>query len=307
MAGQIYEPMLCEISPVFDSPDFIWENKLDGIRAIVTVSDKLYHIQARSGTDKTALFPDIQVKTRVPAVLDGEIVCYKDGKPAFNLIQHRTNRSKGITVAIAAYPATYVVFDILEAAGQDLRGMPLMKRKEWLEKILIPSENVKLGEFTDGAGTALFQNALDNAVEGVVGKAKNGIYTPGARNWLKCKISQEDTFAIVGYTQGTGWRANSFGALILARVPPLDKLSNNVVEYGMKYVGQVGTGFDSVEIQRLYSRMSELKVGSSPMGYEPPGLLQPTWLKPTILCRVKFLEYTNDGVLRFPSYKEMVN
>jgi len=295
--------MLCEISKVFDSPDYIWEMKYDGIRALTTVAPNFYKIQARSGTDKTALFPDIRVQTRVPAVLDGEIVCYKDGKPAFNLIQHRANRTRGITVAIAAYPATYVVFDILEADGHDLRGLPLMKRKDWLSKILIESDNVKLSQFTDTYGTALFQTALNEAVEGVVGKAKNSVYTPGARNWLKCKVSKEETFAIVGYTAGTGWRNSTFGSLILARI---DKLSNNVVQYGYIYVGQVGTGFDSAEIQRLYSRMAELKVSAPPFA-EPPGLLQPTWLKPDIHCKVKFLEYTNDGVLRFPSYKEMVN
>jgi len=287
------KPMLCERRPEpFSDPRYIWEVKYDGIRIVAGVQDG-FSLQARSGTDKTNLFPELNLETKVSAVLDGELVCYKEGKLVFNGIQHRANRINNVTQASLQYPATYEVFDILMADGQDLQRLSLEQRKKILDAVLIPTNNVRVAPYTDGDGNMLFQAVLDKHMEGVVGKLKAGTYRQGKREWIKVKAIQSDEFVICGYTEGTGWRASTFGALVLG------KLNGT----GLTYVGSVGTGFDETEISRLYQRMLALG-GSCPFSREPE---KASWIKPVISVLVQYLEITQDGKLRFPSYKGMTN
>jgi len=290
------KPMLAESrSAPFNDPRYFWEIKYDGIRIISGAKDGGYSLQARSGTDKTVLFPELNLVTKVTAVLDGELVCYNEaGKLIFNGIQHRANRINNVTQSSRDYPATYEVFDILMADGLDLQRLPLEQRKKILNAVLIPTDNVKVAPYIDGDGITLFQNMVDNHMEGVIGKLKTGTYRQGKREWLKVKAIQSDEFTVLGYTQGTGWRASTFGALVLG------KLNGN----GLAYVGSVGTGFDEDEIRRLYQRMLALGSAPCPFAREPEPA---TWIKPVISVLIQFLEMTNDGRLRFPSYKGMTN
>lgn len=288
------KPMLCELRPEpFNDPRYLWEIKYDGIRAVAGVQDG-YSLQGRSGTDKTDLFPELNLETKVSAVLDGELVCYKDGELVFNGIQHRANRINGIELVSKQYPSTYEVFDILMADGQDLQRLPLEQRKKILDAVLIPSDNVRVAPYTDGDGVMLFQAVLGKHMEGVVGKLKTGTYRQDKRGWLKVKAIQSGEFIICGYTKGTGWRASTFGALVLG------KLNGN----GLSYVGSVGTGFDEDEIRRLAQRMASLGESPCPFGREPE---EATWIKPVISVMIQYLELTAGGKLRFPSYKGMTN
>ena len=287
------KPQLCELrSEPFNDPRYLWETKYDGIRIIAGVVQDGFSLQARSGTDKTNLFPELNLETKVSTVLDGELVCYKEGKLEFNGIQHRANRINNVTLASKQYPATYEVFDILMADGQDLQHTPLIKRKEILKAVLVPTDNVRIAEYSDD-GIVLFQQVMANHIEGVVGKLKSGNYRQGKREWIKVKAVQSGEFTICGYTQGTGWRASTFGALVLGEF-------NGT---GLTYVGSVGTGFDEAEIGRLFQRM--LALGSNcPFGRPPEPA---TWIKPVIRVAIQYLEFTNDHKLRFPSYKGMIN
>ena len=306
---KILQPMLCELSQPFDSPDYIFETKYDGIRAIIEVTDQgLYQIQARSGADKTHLFPEFNFKTRYSCLLDGEIVCKPKEIDAtapnmggnFNAVQHRTNRINGVQQAVRDYPATYMAFDLLAADGIDLKRQPLMKRKELLRAVLTPTENVLIGTYIEEHGIQAFEQAKAEGAEGIVGKLKTGFYVPGKRIWLKCKTWQEDEFVICGYTAGTGWRATTFGALVLGK----ETAGKDII-----YVGSVGTGFNDRQIDELYVRMNGLK-GNCVFYPVPKDLDRPTWIRPEVKCKVKFLEYTGSdgsGLLRFPSYQGMVS
>lgn len=287
------KPMLCERRPdPFNNDRYLWETKYDGIRIIAGVQGG-YSLQARSGTDKTNLFPELNLETKVSAVLDGELVCYKEGKLVFNGIQHRANRINNVTLASREHPATYEVFDILMADGQDLQHLPLTKRKEILKSVLVPTNNVRVAPcYADGI--FLFQEAMDNHTEGVVGKLKTGTYRQGKRDWIKVKAIQSGEFTICGYTEGTGWRASTFGALVLGKYH----------DDGFAYVGSVGTGFDEDEIRKLFTKMLSLRRSVCPFGREPE---KATWIKPVIDVLVQYLEMTGDGRLRFPSYKGMIN
>jgi len=287
------KPMLCERRPEpFNDNRYLWEIKYDGIRIIAGVQDG-YSLQARSGTDKTHLFPELNLETKVSAVLDGELVCYREGKLVFNGIQHRANRINNILPSSREYPATFEVFDILMAAGNNLQNLPLEERKKILEAVLIPTDNVRVAPYTPD-GISLFQEAMDNHTEGVVGKLKTGTYRQGKREWIKVKAVQAGEFVVCGYTEGTGWRASTFGALVLGKVDGT----------GLAYVGAVGTGFDEAEISRLYQRMLALGSAPCPFGREPE---KATWIKPVISVLVQYLEMTGDDRLRFPSYKGMTN
>jgi len=288
----VINPQLCELeTKAFNSDTHIWEVKKDGIRIISGVNAEGYSLQARSGTEKTHLFPEMHIETKVPAILDGEFSCYQNGKVVFRGIQHRANRVKDIILVSKIYPATYDVFDVLWVDGQDLQHLPLMERKRILEAVLIPTDNCRILPYFDD-GVQLFEDVKANMEEGVIGKRKDGAYQQGLRAWIKVKAIQYGKFVICGYTKGTGWREPTFGALVLGQQ----------TKDGLVHVGSVGTGFDEAEINRLYGKMTKLH-DSCPFPTEPE---KATWIKPAIEVRIAFQELTDDRKLRFPSYKGTV-
>ena len=140
---------------------------------------------------------------------------------------------------MAEYPAQYEVFDILEMDGISVASYPLSDRKKLLTAVLIPDQRVHLA-VSSADGEALFASAVANQLEGVIGKKLNQRYLENAREWVKVKLSQLDNFVVCGYTQGTGWRASTFGALVLAKQG----------EGTLTHVGEVGTGFNDRDIDR---------------------------------------------------------
>jgi bifunctional non-homologous end joining protein LigD len=278
----LIKPMLCktELKP-FDDDNFIWERKYDGARIIAVVNGTEVKLFSRSGLEKTGLFPELRIETKLPAILDGEVV----SGDSFNGIQHRVNRQNGISIASKAYPATFHVFDVLETDGVSLEREPLFRRKLLLAANLKETENVQAAPFTD-RGTELFEQAKQEQWEGIIGKSRNGAYAQGKRVWKKVKLWLSGTFLAVGYTQGTGWRANLFGALVLSDTKGA-------------YVGSVGTGFNDADIRALM-RMFSPAPCPFPRDPEPA-----TWIKP-FAVKIRYMEYTNDGMLRFPSFKGVV-
>lgn len=279
------KPMLCrtELKPV-NSPDIIWERKYDGIRLLALVDGSNVKLQARSGSNKTGLFPDLRIQTKLPAILDGEVISGN----SFHNIQHRANRQNGIAQAAKEYPAVYHVFDILECAGSNLESVPLSQRKELLSKILMPTANMIEAEFFSD-GLSLINMAKVEGWEGIIGKDTRMGYRQNKRDWIKVKIWVEGTFMVVGYTKGTGWREPYFGALVLGEF----------VHDEMYCVGEVGTGFndgDITDLMRLFSP------GTCPFSREPEPA---TWVKPFAI-KVRYMERTNSGMLRFPSFKGVV-
>jgi len=292
--GQSIKPMLARLeAKPWNSPEWIWETKFDGVRAIVNTGTG--SIQARSGKDKTANFPEIKPVTKKPCILDGEIVAYTNGKTNFNLIQHRSTTSD-LQFRMAEYPAQYEVFDILEMDGISVAGYPLSDRKKLLAAVLVPDQRVHLA-VSSADGEALFANAVANQMEGVIGKKLNQRYLENAREWVKVKLSQVDNFVVCGFTQGTGWRAPTFGALVLGQF----------FHDEMRHVGEVGTGFNDRDIDEIYTALRLTVGGGCPFPANPyTNGNQPTWVTPGLMVVVRYLEFTNDGKLRFPAFKGIV-
>jgi bifunctional non-homologous end joining protein LigD len=288
------KPMLARLeAKPWIKDDWIWETKYDGIRAIVDT--KLHLIQSRSGKDKTANFPDIKPITLKPAILDGEIVTYANGKTDFSGIQHR-GTSSDMEFRLAEYPAHYEVFDVLELDGVDVTGYPLSDRKKLLAAVLVPDQRVHLAAYVQD-GEALFASAVATELEGIIGKNLNQRYMQDAREWVKVKRSQLGNFVVCGYTKGTGWRERTFGALVLGEFFHDD----------MRFVGEVGTGFNDIQIDEIYTQLRLTVGGSCQFTPNPyPAGNQPTWVIPGMQVVVKYLEFTNDRKLRFPSFKGIV-
>ncbi len=286
-------------TPTENDPNMLWEIKYDGLRIISFGSGKNQRLQARSGTDKTVTLPEIQVETRLPAIVDGEVIG-AHGERFQDSVQHRMNRVYNIEKARLQWPLKYVIFDVLEVKGMNIEDYPLRTRKEILSDLFIQTETTELASYTSDA-LALWQNVIDDGLEGMVGKQKQGKYRRNARDWLKVKTwkrnygkgSTGETFLVVGYTKGTGWRASTFGAMILARLED---------DGSSTYIGAVGTGteLDRQDIQALMSMFTT--VSSCPWSKEPE---QATWVKPFAVY-IQYLEYSNDGMMRFPSFKGVV-
>ena len=291
------KPMLAEGSPQpFNDPSYIWEIKYDGARILSFINGSNVHLQARSGSDKTDTFPELRIETRRPAILDGEVVS-ATGLSFQDSIQKRINRTYDVLATAVQCPAKLVVFDCLEIDGKSVEHLPLETRKGLLAEVLIPTENTELAPFYED-GITLWTTVIENDLEGLVGKLKASQYLRNKRKWLKVKAwkrnygknSTGETILAIGYTQGTGWRESTFGALVLARLG---------VDGVLTYVGEVGTGFDQDEIKALYAMSSS---GVCPWTREPGPA---TWIKPFVI-KVQYLEYTNEGIMRFPSFKGVV-
>ncbi len=295
---QLIKPMLARLAdPEWlgrENSDYLFEVKYDGARCIAQSFAPDTRIWSRSGREMTNNFPEIVVNSRLPVVLDGEIIsCDETGKSIFNRVQHRTTRENHVEWAMKEYPCSYEVFDIVAADGKDLTGLPLIARKEILNKLLIPTQNVRIAPYMED-GAKLFAEMELKKWEGVIGKTKGGIYLPGKREWLKVKVGMDEIFHICGYTEGTGWRTSTFGALVLGKL----------TQKGFQYVGAVGTGFDTAMINSLYDDLKQLPRVSCAFGAPPEPA---TWVLPAMQCLVHFAEYTGDGKCRFPSFKGRAN
>jgi len=305
MSREKIKPMLATGAsvPTVNDPDMLWEIKHDGIRILPHVRRLGDHyLQARSGTDKTATFPELHLETKVPAILDSEVVS-ATGLRFQDSIQKRMNRIRNITEFAKSYPAKLIVFDILEVDGENIEHLSLLLRKQYLADTLVETDNVELGTYTEDA-LDLWRNVIiPQSLEGMVGKDKYSHYARNARHWLKVKTWQRsygkdstgETFLIVGYTKGTGWRESTFGALEIARLE---------ADGALTYVGEAGTGMNQDETgpKSIAGLVSMFSPAACPWSKEP---LQATWVKPFAVY-IQYLEYSNNGMMRFPSFKGVV-
>ena len=291
-----YKPMLATLGSGVPAGDgWLFEVKWDGYRAIATMRGGDVDLRSRNGNPLAERFPTVvgalERSLRTPdCVLDGEVVAVgADGRATFSAMQ----QGKEGTVYL------YVAFDLLEVEGEPLVGLPLVERRERLAAIVdLRPGGVQLSDAFDD-GELLFQAAQEQRFEGIVAKRAESPYEPGKRSraWLKIKTHHRQEFVIAGYTKGQGSRTASFGSLLLA-------VSE---EGGLRYAGNVGTGFDHAEIERLLGLLRPLERPTTPFA-EAPKLAKVrradiVWVEPELVCEVEFAEWTHDGRLRAPSYQ----
>lgn len=296
-------PMLCQASGAPTSaPGWIYELKLDGVRAIAAKDGPAVMIRGRSLRDTTATYPEVtralQSLAASRAVVDGEIVTFDEaGQPSFQRLARRIHltRAHDIRLAMAEVPVVYVIFDLLALGDYDLMSLPLTARKQLLAR-LIPAPGVlRVLDHFEGDGAALLAFCRQRGLEGVVAKRASSTYRSGARSpdWVKMKCERDDEFVVVGYTRGEGARER-LGALDIA-----------TWEGGRLICrGKVGSGLDEAAIATLLDRMPALAVpGPTAEGQYQAAPKGRTHLRPEIVISVQYFGWSEAGAVWHPSFR----
>jgi bifunctional non-homologous end joining protein LigD len=282
-------PMLATLTDKpFDDPDWVFETKWDGFRAIAVAKPGQAALYSRNLNDISRKYPSIcaaLAKIKHEAVLDGELVALDEhGRSRFQLLQNAEREFARLL---------YCVFDLLYLDDKDLRGKTLLERKGALEKILPESPLLLYSAHVVGEGIEAFNRAKRAHEEGVMAKLSISLYHSGmrTRDWLKVKASQEQEVVIVGFTAPRGSR-KYFGALVLA-----------VREgTGWRYVGRAGTGFDTKTLRTVYDTLVPLITDKKPIPQKVPDAGNTSWVKPKLVAEVKFTEWTAAGEMRHPVF-----
>lgn len=288
------KPMLSTlVAEPFDDPDWLFEIKWDGYRAIAEVekgNPSKVRLYSRNGLSLNDDYPDIvEALKKLPksAVLDGEVVAFDNkARPSFQLLQ-----DLGMTEARLAY----AVFDILHLDGRDLTGLSLEKRKIILKDLLTKAADNRLiySDYVIGKGKELFESAEKLKLEGIMGKRRDSHYLMGyrSREWLKMKTESRQEAVICGFTEARGSR-QLFGALILG-----------IYKNGeLTYIGHTGGGFNGRTLETVYKKMRPLITGKCPFKTAPKTNAPATWVKPELICEVKFENWTAGGHMRQPIF-----
>jgi bifunctional non-homologous end joining protein LigD len=283
----------------FDSDKHIFEIKWDGMRLLAFIKDEEVRLQNRSLIERTAFFPELETLYRFfhgrEGIVDGELVALEEGKPSFPLLMKRCTGS-AVTAASRAHriPVVYIPFDLLYLNGEDLTGVPLMKRKDLLLKTFEGGPHAMLSPVFPKDGISLFQTVKAQGLEGIVAKGKNSPYLIGkkSKHWLKIKNRRRQPVVIGGYLI-------SFGQLssILVGAFWEDKL---------KYLGRVGSGFGKIG-DELLSLLSTTPRENSPFEPTPRYKMDVHWVEPLLAAEIEFQEWTPDLKLRQPVFIKLLD
>lgn len=282
-------PMLLATAPKpFSHSDYIFEPKIDGHRLIYSQQSGTVRLYTRHNNDCTQQYPELHLPFDDDIILDGEVACVDPltGVSDFESVMTRfqTSSKAKIQKLTNNLPAYYAVFDILHYKGKDLRGLPLIKRKEILESIEMPSRSFGMVPHIDGGGEALFEQIENRGMEGVVGKRKNSKYETGRRSdsWKKI-INWTHTEVFI-----TGYRKQEFGWL--ASVPsgtPGKLRSAGIIEFGV----------NPTHKKAFYGVAPQLVTGENK---------DFVFLNPLLRANVRMRNWTKSGMLRSPVFTEFV-
>lgn len=285
-------PMLATlVQKPFTDDDWLFEIKWDGYRMLAFVNQG--HAQLKSRTDHlwNPIFPAIvkeleEIKDQV--VFDGELVVLDpEGRSQFQLMQNYQKTGKGTLC--------YYVFDLLYKEGKDLRGLPLIDRKEMLKKYLeqLALPIVRFSDHVIRDGEAFFKAAAAQQLEGIIGKKITSSYqSKRSRDWVKIKAALRQEVVIGGFTAPKGSRQR-FGALLVGVYTE---------QNGLEYTGHIGGGFDAALLQDIYDKLKPLVQKNCPFAKQPKPNSSVTWVKPMLVCEVSFTEWTQDNHMRHPIF-----
>jgi bifunctional non-homologous end joining protein LigD len=287
----------------FDDPDWVYEVKWDGYRAIAQISKTDVELISRNNLPFDKYYPinKLLKDWKINAVIDGEILVLNDkGVSDFGALQNWRSEADGDLV--------YYVFDILWYEGKNLMGLPLIQRQAILKEILPTNDDrIRQSKVFAANGKDFFAAAEKIGLEGIIAKKADSVYTSDLRSkeWLKIKVQRRQEVIIAGFTKNEG-TAKSFSALVLG-------VYDGKV---LKYVGKVGTGFSEKLQKEMMAQFKPLITDKVPFDVEPdvdkpsrfrPQRLgaKPTWLKPELVCEVNYAEVTSEGIFRQASFKGM--
>jgi bifunctional non-homologous end joining protein LigD len=297
--GAVKRPMPTTIHPMlatsvdkpFDGPEWLFEIKWDGYRAVAFIEDGKFRLVSRNQNELTQRYPELKdlpksVKAKT-AILDGEVVALdEEGRASFSLMQQRTGfRPHGRRGATNAdVPVLYYAFDLLYLDGYDLRKLPLEDRKKKLASILITGDHLRYSDHYEKQGKALFEMARAKGLEGILAKRRDSIYQERrSSEWLKIKITHRLECVIGGYTEPEGSRAH-FGSIVLGLYDKQGRLI---------HVGQAGSGFDQKSLDDIWKLLKKRETTKNPFYGEVEALRKVYWVKPELVAEIEYAEWTD--------------
>jgi bifunctional non-homologous end joining protein LigD len=309
------KPMLATlVNEPFDNPNWIYEVKWDGYRAVAYVNKGKVSLSSRNNksfTEKYYPISDAMKQWSINAVLDGEIlVIEKDGKANFSALQNWRSEADGHLI--------FYAFDLLWYEGKNIMELPLSERQAILKEVLPTNDDqIRLSQVFSTSGLDFFEAAKKTGLEGIMAKKSDSTYKEDSRSkqWLKIKANKRQEVIIGGFTNNEG-SSKTFSSLLLGVYEKATRGKGGSNEAKLIYVGKVGTGFNEKAQKEMMEKFRPLITDKIPFSVEPdvnkPSRFQPnppkakaTWLKPELICEVSFTEVTSDGVFRHPSFEGM--
>lgn len=297
------EPMLATLgSAVPSGTDWLYEVKWDGYRALCYIDGGKVRMLSRRGikldkqfaTVAEALAQSVKADT---AIIDGEVVALdENGNPSFQRLQNMTGfGTKPAIKGMAAPFLNFFAFDLLYLNGYDLRKAALIDRRRLLMSILLPSEIVRYSEHFAGKGAELLKAVRAKGLEGILAKQAQSKYeSKRSGSWIKIKVTTQQDFVICGYILG---EREPFGALVLGYYQ----------EKKPVYAGNVGSGFTQQSLKEVFEKIKPLITKKPVLGDVPKEIGEVTWVKPELVCNVKFTSWTHDNRLRAPVFMGLRN
>lgn len=287
-----------QLATLVDKPpkgnDWLHEIKFDGYRILAFKKNQLVTLLSRNNKEWTRHFANIEKELKryfsVDIVLDGEIVLLDENQHSnFQLLQNALHANE-------AKPFVYYIFDLLYYDKYNLMAVPLIDRKNILQKLLQNSSEsiLRYSDHIVGHGEKIFKKVCAMSLEGIVSKKLDSHYhEKRTRDWLKIKCVKRQEFVIGGYSLPGGSR-KYFGSLFLGYY---DQKGNLI------FCGNVGTGFNQASLKLIYQKLQKQISRTNPFTTRPPGVTTAIWVKPILVAEVEFSEWTKEGILRHPSFK----
>ena len=300
MSNDLYEsrqakPMLLTEGAPFNSSDFIYELKLDGIRALAYIEPGKVDIRNKRNKWLNPTYPELntlgkQVKTR--CIIDGELLIMKDGKPDFYTLQRRSLMTDPFKIELESrrHPVIFIAYDLLYVDGKECVYLPLMERKALLNKTITEGLGLVQAQFIEEHGIEFYEQVKAQQLEGVVAKRKDSIYQQGVRSkyWIKFKYLKDADFIICGIT-----RSNS-GGIKSVRLGLYE--NNRLIDYGFVAMG-ISKADEKIILYHLHDHAL-----SFPPFDEQRKKEDAEWMEPKLVCTVKFMAAGEHG-LRQPVFK----
>jgi len=297
-------PMLATLSEELPiSGKWVYEPKLDGVRALIYVSPGSVRIYSRNQKPLNDAYPELvealSGSVNGEAVLDGEIIAFdeKRGITSFARLQQRMQlrdpvRARRSQVAVYLY-----LFDCMYFDGLDLTGLPLLERKAVLQDVVTFDDVLRVSRYKTTGAAAMLRKACAREEEGIMAKRADSRYVSArSPDWLKIKCLRRQELVIGGYTAPQGSRER-LGALLVGHYAPWQGSGQ-----ALRYAGKVGTGYDRRTLELLHTLLAPLHRTTSPFleGPKPAGEIQ--WVSPELVAEIGFSEWTSAGLLRHPRF-----
>ncbi len=293
---EISPMLIAENQPPFDSDDYIYELKLDGIRCLAYLDESGTELRNKRNKSLNVIYPELSnihllVKNR--CILDGELIILNEGKPDFYELQRRSFMSNPFKIEMASYklPVCFTAFDMVYNENQPINHLPLLQRKELLSETVTENSFLAISRCIEKNGIIFFNLAKEQNLEGIVAKVKDSKYYFGKRSkdWIKIKALSDEDFVVCGYYL----KAENLTSIILGSYQYSELI----------YISHVAMGVsrDDFKIIKATDRVSKELYKNFP---EFEGAV---WVKPVLVCKVEFMDKTQNGGLRQPIFKGLRN